>query len=523
MSTPEPHILPAKHSLLRSTSLVSFMTMLSRVLGFARDMVIAHFFGAGAGVDAFLIAFKIPNFMRRLFAEGAFSQAFVPVLAEYQEQQEFTEVQQFVSRIAGTLGVILFVVTIIAVIATPILVMIFAPGFGHGSPRYLMATYMLRITFPYLMLISLTAMSGAVLNTYGRFGIPAFTPVLLNISLIGAAIYLAPYFQQPVEALAWGVLVAGIVQLGFQIPFLAQIKLLPLPRFAWHDSGVRRVLKLMVPALFGVSVAQVNLLMDTLFASFLPVGSVSWLYFSDRLTNFPLGVFGVAIATVILPHLSRKHSDHQPELFSKALDWAIRCILLIAIPAAIGLFILAGPLLASLLGYGRFGTHDVMMARLSLMAFSVGVPAFMLIKVLASGFYAKQNIKTPVKIGVAAMICNMVLNLILIKPFAHMGLAAATTTSAFVNAGALLYLLMKYDIYQPNKGWLKFAGQIATANILLAAWLIWQNVAMPQWLAWHWAERASHLAYLIIPAMLIYLAALFLSGMRFNDFRGQVS
>lgn len=522
MSVTEQQIMPAKHSLLRSTSIVSSMTMLSRLAGFARDMVIAHYFGAGAGVDAFIVAFKIPNFMRRLFAEGAFSQAFVPVLAEFQEQKNHQEVRQFIARIAGTLGLVLFIVTIAAVIATPVLVLIFAPGYRYGTPRYELATYMLRITFPYLMLISLTAMAGAVLNTYGRFSVAAFTPVLLNISMIVAGVYFAPYFQHPVEALAWGVFFAGIVQLAFQLPFLAKLKLLPMPRLAWHDSGVRRVLTLMVPALFGVSVSQINLLMDTLFASFLPVGSVSWLYFSDRLTGFPLGVFGVAIATVILPHLSRKHSDKSPELFSKAVDWGIRTILLIAVPSAVGLYLLAGPLLAVLFGYGRFDAHDVLMTRLSLMAFAVGIPAFMLVKVLASGFYAKQNIKTPVKVGVLAMISNTLLNLILIKPFAHMGLAASTSIAAFLNAGILLYLLIKSDIYHPNSGWMKFISQMILANGLMAAWLIWQDSSMTQWLTWNWSARAMQLSYLIIPALFIYSAALYFSGVRFKDFRGQV-
>ena len=303
------NIVPKRQSLLRSTSLVSLMTFISRIMGFMRDMILAQMFGAQAGMDAFYIAFKIPNFMRRLFAEGAFSQAFVPVLAEYQNKRTISEVRIFLARVAGSMSAVLTLVTVVGIIASPVIIYLFAPGFGADSTRSALASEMLRLTFPYLMLISLTAMAGAILNTYGYFGVPAFTPVILNICMIIAALYVSPHFQQPVMALAWGVLIAGVMQLLFQIPFLMHRKLLIKPSLMMTDPGVRRVLKLMVPALFGVSIAQINLLIDTIFASFLKVGSVTWLFYTDRLVDFPLGIFGVAIATVILPHLSRRHTE----------------------------------------------------------------------------------------------------------------------------------------------------------------------------------------------------------------------
>lgn len=505
--------------LFKSTSLVAAMTFISRLLGFVRDMVIAHLFGAAAGMDAFLVAFKIPNFMRRLFAEGAFAQAFVPVLSEYREQRGHAEVNAFIGNMLGTLGLILFVVSVLAIIAAPILISLFAPGFAHGMPRFAMASAMLRITFPYLLFISLTAFAGAALNCYGVFGPPAFTPVLLNVCLIVAAIFFAPLFAHPIEALAWGVLVAGLAQLLFQIPFLYRKRLLARPRVSWRDAGVMRVMRLMVPALFGVSVAQISLLLDTVFASFLVVGSVSWLYYSERLMMFPLGVIGVALSTVILPHLSRKHAAHAPQEYSNTLDWAIRCALSIGVPAAIGLGILAGPLMASLFGYGQFDAHDVLMARLSLMAFSVGVPAFMLIKILAAGFYARQNIKTPVRIAAVSLFVNMCLNLALILPLAHAGLALATSLSACLNAGLLFKQLRVKQIFIPQLGWARFFLRLVFANTALAVFLWWFKGGIDTWLMWHWAARAEHLILLVGGGMCIYLGSLFVIGMRPQHFR----
>lgn len=507
-------------SLLKSTGVVSSLTLVSRILGFVRDMVLAHLFGAGPELDAFFVAFKIPNFMRRLFAEGAFAQAFVPVLSEYQKTKPHEDVRAFVSHMAGTLGSALILITIVAQLAAPLLVSVFAPGFLLDDGRFAMTESMLRITFPYLMFISLTAFSGAILNAYGRFSVPAFTPVLLNLSLIGAATLLSPHMATPVTALAWGVFIAGIAQLCFQLPFLWRLNLLPRPRVNWRDSGVRRVLTLMIPALFGVSVAQISLLFDTLFSSFLPAGSVSWLYYSDRITSLPLGVFGVAIATVILPHLSRKHAEHSAEQFSQTVDWGIRWVLLIGMPAAVGLVMLALPMLTSLFQYGEFTPEDVQMAKQSMLAFAVGVPGFMLVKVCASGFYARQDLRTPVKIAVIALFTNMTLNLLLIVPLKHAGLALATSLSSALNASLLLRALRKQEIFQPALAatkWKKFLFNLLFSCSIMAAVLFYFTAPPKAWFYWQAKERLWHLSGLIVMGILSYVLALFLSGFRFKD------
>ncbi|MDI9819102.1 murein biosynthesis integral membrane protein MurJ [Tatlockia sp. PL877] len=514
-------MLPKRQTLLRSTSLVSMMTLISRLVGFARDMVIAQLFGAQAGMDAFYVAFRIPNFMRRLFAEGAFSQAFVPVLAEYQQKRTFAEVRDFISRIAGQLGAVLSIITFIGVLGAPFIIFIFAPGFGD-SMRLTLATEMLRLTFPFLMLVSLTAMAGAVLNTYGYFGVPAFTPVLLNISMILAALYLSPHFEHSVVALAWGVLIAGIAQFLFQIPFLYHRRLLVRPRIVWDDPGVRRVLKLMVPALFGVSIAQLNLMVDSIFASFLQIGSVTWLYYTDRLTDFPLGVFGVAVATVILPHLARRHADQNKENYSHALDWGLRLILLIAVPSALGLALFSMPLIVSCFAYGKFSATDALQTQKSLIALGSGVPAFMVVKVLASGFYARQDIKTPVKVGALAMIVNSLLCLLLIWPLAHAGLALASALAGYVNCSVLILLLMRRKIYQPSSGWLKFMMQLLVANTATAVYLMITRADLSFWLSKSAMERLSLLLGHVSITVLIYLACLYLVGVRPAQFRSQM-
>lgn len=509
----------AEPRLLKSTTTVSSMTFLSRIAGFARDMVVAQLFGATAGVDAFFVAFKIPNFMRRLFAEGAFSQAFVPVLSEYREQQGEAEAKLFIDRIAGSLASALLAITVLGILAAPFIILLFAPGFDTGGTRYELASHMLRITFPYLLLISLTAFVGAVQNSYGRFAVPAFTPVLLNICMIAAAFYWRHYFATPVIALAWGVFAAGIVQLLFQVPFLYRRRLLPRPRLGWHDPGVMRVLKLMVPALFGVSVAQVNLMLDMVFASFLQIGSVSWLYYSDRLTQLPLGVFGVAIATVILPHLSRQFARGSKDGFANAVDWGIRSILLIGVPASLGLAILAAPLLISLFNYGAFAEHDVLMATRSLIAFALGLPAFMLVKTLAAAYYSRQDIKTPVKIGVYAMVANTVMNCIFIWPLQHAGLALSTSLAAWLNVSLLAWGLYRDQAYQPRAGWRIYLVRLLSANIVMLLWMWWLSPARDSWFGWGWRMRVGHLALLVVGAILSYFATLRLTGLRYRDLR----
>lgn len=504
-------------TLFKSTSVVASMTMVSRVLGFIRDMVTAQIFGAGAAFDAFSVAFRIPNLLRRLFAEGSFSQAFVPVLSEYQKKQSPEEVKKFINAISGTLGFILLCTTVIAIIGAPWIVRIFAPGFASDGERFDLAVTMLRVTFPYLFLISMTAFSGAVLNTYNRFWVAAFTPVFLNISMISAALWLAPHMHIPIVALAWGVFIGGVVQWLFQWPFLKRLHLLPRPRISFRDKGVMRVLKLMVPALFGVSVSQINLLLDSVFASLLIVGSVSWLYYADRLMEFPLGVIGVAISTVILPHLSRHHATESHEDFSHTIDWAIRCVLLVGIPAAVVFAVISGPLLSTLFQHGHFDGRAVMMTRKSLIMFALGIAPFMLVKILASGFYAKQEMRIPVKIGIMAMISNMVFNVILIWPLKHAGIALATSLSAMLNAGFLFYFLRKRGIYMPRMGWKFFSCRLLFANSVLAVWLWFAAGELQEWIMQTSLWRIEHLAYLLASAAVVYFAALWISGIRLQD------
>lgn len=504
--------------LLKSSSVVGSMTMLSRVLGLVRDIVIARYFGAGAGADAFFVAFKIPNFLRRLFAEGAFSQAFVPVLSEYRAKKDIKDVRVLINSVAGVLGLVLLVVTLLAVVGSPVLTTIFAPGFIDEPEKFSLASEMLRLTFPYLLLISLTAFAGSILNSYGRFAVPAFTPVLLNLSLIASAIWLSPLFEHPVIAMAWGVLIAGMLQLFFQFPFLLKLGLMPRPRLDYRHEGVARIMRLMLPALFGVSVSQINLLLDTVLASFLQTGSVSWLYYSDRLSELPLGVFGVAIATVILPSLSRKHTSASSEAFSKTLDWALRVVLVIGFPAAVALLLLAEPLLATLFYHGELTELDVTMSTLSLRAYASGLMAFMLIKVLAPGYFSRQDTKTPVKIGVIAMVVNMVFNLILIWPLAHTGLALATALSAWLNAYLLYRGLRKEGVYWLQKGWRTFLLQLLFSLLVMSSVVLVLLHYMPSWLLMSVIERVTSLALVVISGGASYFIALYISGIRLRAF-----
>ncbi len=525
MSKDENKDAQAGAGLLKSSGVVGLMTMLSRVLGLIRDVVFARFIGAEAGADAFFVAFKIPNFLRRLFAEGAFAQAFVPVLSEYRTQGSMAAVRGLIDRVAGCLGVTLIFITAIAVLGAPVLTMVFAPGFVDDPVRFPLAADMIRITFPYLLLISMTGLAGAILNSYDRFVIPAATPVLLNVVLISSALLAAPYFDPPVMALAWGVLAAGVVQLLFQLPFLWRLGLMPAPKVDWRDDGVKRVLALMAPAIFGVSVSQINLLLDTVLASFLPTGSVSWLYYSDRLAELPLGVFAIAIATVILPGLSRQHASDDPERFSATLDWAVTMVMIVALPAAIALILLAEPILMTLFQYGKTTASDVAMSSLSLRAYALGLLAFMLIKVLAPGFYARQDMKTPVKIGVIAMVSNMVLNVLFVAPLyfiwniGHVGLALATSASAFINAGLLWRGLRRAGIYRAKAGWGRKLLAMFVANGAMAAALVVGLGAIDGWQEWLWWQRAGHLAVLCVAGALVYGVALLAGGIRWRDFK----
>lgn len=517
---------PSNSGLLGSSFVVSIGTMLSRVLGLARDVVLANLLGAAPNADAFFVAFKIPNFLRRLFAEGAFSQAFVPVLTETREQGSHEAVRHLVDRVAGVLGGSLFVLTALAMVMAPWVALIFAPGFSRDVAKLALTADLIVWTFPYLFLISLTGFCGAILNTYGRFAVPAYTPVLLNLSLITAAVVWAPAMPEPALGLAMGVTLAGVVQLLFQLPSLRALKLTPRPVWDTKDEGVRKILMLMVPALFGVSVSQINLLFDTVLASLLPDGSVAWLYYSDRLTELPLGVFAIAIATVILPTLSALNSRAEPEEFSQTLAWAMRNVLLIAVPATVALWLLAEPILATLFQYGAFTDRDVEMAAASLRAYTVGLGGFMLIKVLAPGYYARQDMKTPVKIGIIAMVSNMVLNVLFVFPLmwyfemGHVGLALATSVSAWINAGLLYLGLRRGGISLTGVFEAKFVARLVVAASLMGIAVSMMSPAVSLWLTADLSWRVGQMTLLVFVGMASFAMVLAVLGFKLNEVRG---
>ncbi|MBB6064070.1 putative peptidoglycan lipid II flippase [Pseudoxanthomonas broegbernensis] len=531
---------PARQSgLLRSTAVFSAMTLLSRVSGLVRDQVYAHVFGAGAAMDAFFVAFRLPNFMRRLSAEGSFSMAFVPVLAEYRQTRDHAEVKELVDRVAGTLAAALLVVTAAVLLLAPWIARLVAPEFAPEQQRLL--ADLLRITFPYALFISLASLAGGILNTWRRFAIPALSPVLLNLSMIAAALGLAPLMGGSVLALGWGVLAAGMLQLAFQLPWLARLGLLPRPRWGAAHAGVRRIMTLMVPTLFGSSVVQFNLLFNTWVAAFLAGGSVSWLYYSDRLLEFPLGMFGVAIGTVILPHLSSRHAATDPEGFSRGLDWGFRLCVLIGVPAALGLVVCAQPLIATLFQYGRFDALDARMSAWSLMAQSIAVPAFLLVKVLAPAFYSRQDTRTPVRAAVAAVLVNAACTAVLLGLLlyatdagraaldaaggrigqalaslqgAHALLALAIAIAGWTNALQLAWLLRRAGVYRRSPGWGRLLVQVAVGAAGLLAVVLWLRGLWPDWDHWAWWERGWRLMALVGGGAVAYAGLLLLLGLR---------
>lgn len=511
--------------LLKSGIIVSTMTLLSRVLGLVRDVVIANIIGAGAAADVFLFANRIPNFLRRLFAEGAFSQAFVPVLAEYQKSGDMTKTREFIAKVSGTLGGVVTIVTVLAMVVSPVVAAIFGTGWfmdwlndGENAHKFEQASLLLRITFPYLWFITFVALSGAILNTIGKFGVMSFSPVLLNIAMIATALFLAPRLDSPDLALAIGIFLGGLLQFLFQIPFLKKAGLLVKPKWAWNDAGVKKIRTLMIPALFGVSVSQINLLLDTFIASFLMTGSISWLYYSDRLLEFPLGLFGIAISTVILPTLARQHvnktdNPQSAEDFRRTMDWGVRMILLLGVPAMIGIAILAEPMLLTLFMRGEFRLNDVQAAALSLWAFNSGLLSFMLIKILANGYYARQDTKTPVKIGIIAMISNMGFN-ILAFWFGYVGLAIASAMSATLNAFLLYRGLAKADVYHFSRQSAVFFVKVFIAALIMGG-LIWHfSPDLTSWNAMSFLKRVHWLAWLITIAAVSYLGSLVVLGIR---------
>ncbi|MEP7044779.1 MAG: murein biosynthesis integral membrane protein MurJ [Dokdonella sp.] len=531
-------------SLLRSMLSFSGGTFVSRILGLVRETVIASVFGANAATDAFWVAFRIPNFLRRLFAEGSFSVAFVPVFTEVKETRPHADLKELVARTAGTLGGVLLLVTALGVLGAAWVARGFAPGSIDEPGKLALTTDLLRVTFPFLFFVSLTALAGGVLNSFHKFALPALTPVLFNLCMIAAALWFAPYFQVPIMALGWAIFVAGILQLLIQLPSLRKLDLLALPRWGWRHPDVRRILTLMVPTLFGSSVAQINLLLDTLIASFLITGSQTWLTQTDRLLEFPLGLFGVALGTVILPSLSRHHVATDREGFAKALDWGLRTALLISLPAMLALVLLAKPILATLLQHGHFTTHDVDMAALSLSALSFGLPAFALVKVVAPAFYARQDTRTPVRAGIVAMIANMAMNLCFVGlllalwrqpgdldqgviaalakvPGLHMGLALASALASYLNLAQLWLALKRDGIYLSQPGWTKHLLRLGAACAAMVAVIgigLWH---WPEWSEWAWQTRVWRLSIVIGLASGAFVAVLFAAGFRLRDLRGE--
>jgi len=505
-------------NLLRALATVSSMTFLSRMLGYVRDFLIARTFGAGLVTDAFFVAFKIPNLLRRLFAEGAFSQAFVPILSEYRTKQTTEETRSLVDAVATVLFVALLAVTALGVAAAPFIVYFSAPGFAADTEKFELTVLLLRITFPYVFFISLVALAAGVLNTFNRFAVPAFTPVLLNVSFIVGTAFVAPYVDPPVMALAWAVFAGGVLQLALQLPFLARLGMLPRWRLSLAHPGVRRVLTLMAPAVFGVSVAQVSLLLNMVFASFLVTGSVSWLYYADRLMEFPAGVLGVAVGTILLPSLSKYHAAGAEDEYGKLLDWGLRMTLLLAVPAAAALAVLATPLVSTLFHYGRFTIQDAAMTERALVAYSVGLVGLILVKILAPGFYARQNVVTPVKIGVLTLVATQAMNLVFVVPLAHAGLALAIGLGACLNAGLLYRYLRRHGIYTPQPGWGVFTLKIAVAVVLMALALHFAMGTPGWWFGAGWQHRVAGLAGLVALGVLVYGGVLLSLGFRVRDF-----
>ena len=505
-------------NLLRALATVSSMTLLSRVLGYVRDVLIARVFGAGLATDAFFVAFRIPNLLRRLFAEGAFSQAFVPILAEVRNREGPEETRALVDSVSTALFLALFATAAVGMALAPLVVYVSAPGFAAEPGKFELTVAMLRITFPYIAFISLVALAAGVLNTWSRFAVPAFTPVLLNVSFIVGAAFFAERFDPPVLVLAWAVFVGGLLQLAWQVPFLVRIGMLPRWRLDLKHPGVRRVLKLMAPALFGVSVSQISLLINTIFASFLVTGSVSWLYYADRLMEFPAGVLGAALGTILLPSLSKHHASGSPGEYSRLLDWGLRVTLLLALPAAAALAVLAMPLIATLFHYGRFSAEDAWMTREALVAYSLGLVGMILVKILAPGFYARQNVVTPVKIGVVTLVATQAMNLAFIGPLRHAGLALAIGLGACLNALLLYLMLRKQDIYAPQPGWLGFALKIGVSVLAMAAALWFAMGPAAAWLQAGWQWKAGMLAVLVALGIAVYGACLFALGFRLRDF-----
>ncbi|WP_442796557.1 murein biosynthesis integral membrane protein MurJ [Pantoea vagans] len=505
-------------NLLKSLAAVSSMTLFSRVLGFARDAIVARVFGAGMATDAFFVAFKLPNLLRRIFAEGAFSQAFVPILAEYKSKQGEEATKLFLAYVSGLLTLALALVTVAGMIAAPWVIMVTAPGFADSADKFALTSSLLRVTFPYIMLISLASLAGAVLNTWNRFSVPAFAPTLLNVSMIGFALFAAPHFHPPVMALAWAVVAGGVLQLGYQLPHLKKLGMLVLPRLNLRDAGVWRVMRQMGPAILGVSVSQISLIINTIFASFLVSGSVSWMYYADRLMEFPSGVLGVALGTILLPSLAKSFASGNHDEYSRLMDWGLRLCFLLALPSAVALGMLSGPLTVALFQYGKFTAFDALMTQRALIAYSVGLMGLIVVKVLAPGFYSRQDIKTPVKIAIITLIMTQLMNLAFIGPLKHAGLSLSIGLAACLNASLLYWQLRKKNIFMPQPGWSSFLLRLLIAVVAMAGALFAMLQWMPAWEQGAMLWRLLRLAAVCAVGGGAYFLALGLLGFRLRDY-----
>jgi putative peptidoglycan lipid II flippase len=505
-------------NLLKALSTISALTLLSRITGLARESLKAVAFGAGLQMDAFEAAFRLPNILRRLFADGAFSQAFVPILAEYQRSRGHEATRELVGSVATLLAVVLIGLSVLGILAAPWLVYALASGFARTPGKVELTAELIRIMFPYILFVSLVALAGGVLNVNRRFGIPAFTPVLLNLSIIAAAVFLAPHFDPPIVALAWGVAAGGVAQLALQILPLKRLGMLPPIRFDWRNEGVRRVLRAMGPAVLGVSAAQISALINTQLAAYLGDGRVSWISYADRLMEFPSALLGVALGTVLLPSLAKHHHDANHAQYRELLDWGLRLAFLLALPAALALAVIAVPLISTLYQYGRFTVNDVWQTRAALLGYSVGLLGFIAVRILAPGFYARQDMKTPVKIAFIAVLFTQTLAVILMFQIGHAALTLSTSLGACLN-GALLYTaIRRVGVYTPLPGWRSFLARVAIALCVLGATLWFAAGPDDFWVgAGLWA-KIWRLTLVIIAGGVTYFGALWLLGFRLADF-----
>ncbi|MFC4159457.1 murein biosynthesis integral membrane protein MurJ [Chitinimonas lacunae] len=511
-------------NLLKTLARTSSMTMLSRVLGLVRETLNSHLFGAGAAMDAFNVAFRLPNLLRRIFAEGAFSQAFVPILAQYKTQRGDDAARELIAHVAGLLTLVLALVTLLGVVGAPLIVLLSAQGFSSQPEKFALTVELTRWTFPYILLISLSSLAGSILNTWNRYSVPAFTPALLNIAFIGCALALAPHLDQPIFALAIGLLLGGVAQLLFQLPYLRQIRMLPLPRLNLRDPGVWQVLKQMGPAIFGVSVSQISILINTNFASHLPTGSLSWMAYADRLMELPTGVLGVALGTILLPSLAKLRSQGAEDDYSALLDWGLRLCWLLALPATVALAVIAEPLVSTLYQSGHFRLFDSQMTQRALLGYAVGLMGLIVIKVLAPAYYARQNMRTPVLIGIATLIVTQALNLLFVfgplrlPGWEHAGLSLAISLGACFNAALLYVGLRRSGVYRPQPGWVGFAGRLLVAVTVMIVVLLLAQHGLGDWQTDR-LVRVGKLALLVTLGAAAYFGALGLLGFRPADFR----